>query len=318
MSRKYDNVLVFGASGAVGGLVALEAHNRGAKVWLAMRDTSKPIPAIPSEVEKAGNFVRVQADLSDPASVAKAVAKSGAQAAYFYVINGGPDFGRAALQAMRDNGVEYVVFLSSYSVKGEGAQLRAIPPTDWIPYEHARVEINVEDLGFPYFTTLRPARFASNYFRLSLDRSVKPPKANIVAGCETARFDDITPEDIGAVGGAVLVERPSDTKETIWLCGPETRTAKEGWELIKKVTGRNDIDTTPITAEHFLEKNLAKGLPRPLVESLLSSYVHWQLKMGFEEPEYEVGVANITKYTGRAPTTFVEYLEAHKGEWVAV
>nr|GAT46436.1 predicted protein [Mycena chlorophos] len=317
-NRKYDNVLVFGPTGDVGGLVALEAHNRGAKVWLAMRDITKPIPAIPTDVEKTGNFVRVQADLSDAASVARAVAESGVKAVYMYIVHGGADFGRAALQVMRDNGVEYVVFLSSYSVKGEGNALRALPPTNWIPYEHAQVEITIEDIGFPYFTTLRPAWFASNYFRTGLDRSAKPPKAILIAGYEDKRlFDNVTPEDVGAVGGAVLVERPSDRKETIWICGPDTCSPKEGWELVKKVTGRTDIETILVPAEQFIAATVAKGIPQVLVDSLLSSYERWQ--GGYEaEPEFKVGMANIAKYAGRAPMTFVQYLEAHKAEWAAI
>lgn len=43
MAQRYINVIVFGATGDVGRSVALEAHKRGAKVHLAMRDTTKSI-----------------------------------------------------------------------------------------------------------------------------------------------------------------------------------------------------------------------------------------------------------------------------------
>ena len=55
------NVIVFGASGAVGSAAAIEARKRGAKVWLAMRDTSKTIQQLDEEEEKGG-YERVQAD----------------------------------------------------------------------------------------------------------------------------------------------------------------------------------------------------------------------------------------------------------------
>ncbi|KAJ7048042.1 hypothetical protein C8F01DRAFT_1214731 [Mycena amicta] len=305
MSRKYDKVIVFGPSGTIGGLVALEAHKRGAKT----------IPEISSDIEKSGNFVRVQADLSDPLSVGSAIKASGARAAYLYLVHGSPDFSRASLQAMRDAGVEYIVFLSGYSVQKESKELRAIPKTG-IAFENAQVEIGVEDIGFPFFTALRPAFFASNYFKSYLDRSVKPPKTVIVD--EDSTFDHITPEDIGVVGGAVLVERPSDVKETLYLCGPELHTIKEAWQLVKKVTGRDDLDTTPGSPAQFAQVMASKGIPAAITNHLLDVFEKARGASGFLGPTYQVGVANVAKYTGRAPMTFVDYLEAHKAEWQAV
>ncbi|KAF7309848.1 NmrA domain-containing protein [Mycena indigotica] len=313
MGVRYENVIVFGPTGTVGGLVALEAHKRGANAWLAMRDTSKAIHEIPADVEKGGKFDRIQADLNDPVSVAKAINTSGAKAAYLYLIHNSPDSSYASLKAMRDAGVEYIVFLSSYSLKVEGKQLRAVSPQEPIPYAHARVEINIEDLGFPCFTVLRPAWFASNHIKQYLDTSVKPPKANVVV--EGAIFDNIAPEDIGAVGGTVLVERPQPDggKETIYLCGPELHTAKQSWELIKLTTGRADIDTSSPNPEQFVQNLASKGIPSVLAEYLLG--ILEEAKQGMREPEYRIGVENITKYSGKAPTSFVDYLVAHKAEW---
>jgi short-subunit dehydrogenase len=66
---KYDNVIVFGPTGAVGGQLALEASKRDAKVWLAMRSPEKFIEGISKDEEQQGSFERIQADLSDPDSV---------------------------------------------------------------------------------------------------------------------------------------------------------------------------------------------------------------------------------------------------------
>lgn len=101
MAANYDNVIIFGPTGAVGRSAALEASKRGAKVWLAMRDTSKQIDQIPPEVEKAGRFTRVQADLTDPASVTKAIEKSGTKAAYLYAVHGSSDHLRGTLRALK-------------------------------------------------------------------------------------------------------------------------------------------------------------------------------------------------------------------------
>ncbi|KAF7302524.1 NmrA domain-containing protein [Mycena chlorophos] len=310
---QYSNVLVFGATGGVGGFVALEAHKRGAKVWLAMRDTSKTISEIPADVEKAAgaSIARVQADLTDAASVTKAVAESGAKAAFIYLIANALDKQRNAIKALREAGVENIVFLSSYGVQAEGDALRAIPQSEIIPFVHAQVEIAIEDLAFPSFVALRPASFASNFFKNYLDRSAKPPKAQIIH--EDAYADNIVPEDIGAVGAVVLLSPPATGKTSIFLAGSPQRQAKDSWALIKQITGRTDIDTTPTSPDAFVATFTAKGMPEAMPRYLLK--ILDRARGGFSGPAYEAGVANVSKYLGREPTSFEQYLEKHKAEW---
>lgn len=315
MASKYDNVIVFGPTGAVGGSTALEASKRGAKVWLAMRNTSKAIEEIPADIEKSGKFERVQADLTDPDSVATAVKKCGAKAAYFYLIFGSQDHMRGSLQAMKDAGVEYVVFLSSVTV-APGKDIRSIPPEHIIGYSHAQVEIALEEIGFPHVTALRPAAFASNHYNMELDRSEKPPKANITIA--DTLMDNIVPDDIGAVGGAVLVERPSNGKEVIYLCGPELTTLEKIWATIKRVTGRDDLDTTPLDAEEWLAR-MSRHTPLPLAKEILRNYEEWRDPEGImPKSEFQKAVANTKKFSGREPTKFEDYVEAHKAQWLAV
>lgn len=314
--RKFDNVIVFGPTGTVGGITAFQAHKRGAHVWLAMRDVSKTIDEIPPELEKSGKFNRVQADLTDPASVAKAAQESGAKAAFVYLIHGTTDFMRGSLQALHNAGVESVVFLSSYAIKPD-LDLRSIPKEEFIPFTHAQVELAAEDVGFPYFTALRPAQFASNNFKTFLDRNSKPLKTTHISDGTVG--DNIAPEDIGEVSAVVLTERPRGGKDIIYLCGPELRTAAQSWELIKKITGRHDIDTTPISKEQFLQALAAKGA-QPLVAAYLAKrQEQWaDTKAFFPDSLYFPAVANIKKYTGREATKFDEYIEKHKAEWQAV
>lgn len=312
-SRKFDNVIVFGPTGTVGGITALEAHKRGAHVWLAMRDPSKTIPDIPSDVEKSGKFSRVQADLTDPTSVTKAIQESGAKAAYVYLIHGAKDHSRGALQALHDAGVESVVFLSTYYAQ-QDVDLRSITSDTFIPWAHAQVELAAGEIGFPYFTALRPAQFASNPFKNFLDRTTKPFKALYIY--PDATTDNIAPEDIGAVSAAVLVERPHAGTEAIYLAGPEIKTAAQTWELVKKVSGREDIDTTPLSKEDFAQRLAAHRLPPPLIDNLLKNQDDTlDRSYYYEDSVYRPAVENIKKYTGREATKFEDYLEAHKAEW---
>lgn len=315
MAAQYDNVIVFGPTGAVGGSTALEASKRGAKVWLAMRNTSKAIEEIPADVEKSGKFERVQADLTDPDSVATAVKKSGAKAAYFYLIFGSPDHMRGSLQAMKDAGVENVVFLSSAMV-APGKDLRSFSPERMIGYSHAQVELALEETGFPHVTVLRPASFASNHYNMGMDKSAKPPKANIVY--EDTLMDNIVPGDIGAVGGAVLVTRPANGTEVVFLCGPELINLKDIWATIKRVTGRDDLDTTPLEQEEWLAR-MSQHAPLPLAKELLRTWDEGRDPEALmSKSEYQQAVANIKKFSGREPTKFEDYVEAHKAEWQAV
>lgn len=315
MAAQYNNVIVFGPTGAVGGSTALEASKRGAKVWLAMRNPSKAIEEIPADVEKSGKFERVQADLTDPDSVATAVKKSGAKAAYFYLIFGSSDHMRGSLQAMKDAGVEKVVFLSSATV-APGKDLRSFSPEHVIPYGHAQVELALEEVGFPHVTVLRPAMFASNHYNTGMDKSTKPPNANIVY--EDTLVDNIVPGDIGAVGGAVLVKRPAGGKEVVYLCGPELMTLRDTWATIKRVTGRDDFDTTPLDAEEWLAKT-SQQAPLPLAKEILRTWDEGRDPEALmSKSEYQQAVANIKKFSGREPTKFEDYVEAHKAEWQAV
>ena len=54
-----DPVIVFGPTGQVGSVAALTASTLGTTVWLAMRNTSKPIPSLSQLAEKEGRFQRV-------------------------------------------------------------------------------------------------------------------------------------------------------------------------------------------------------------------------------------------------------------------
>lgn len=314
-TRHYDNVIVFGASGAVGSSAALEAEKRGAKVWLATRDTTKPTKTISADTVKSGNFVRIQADASDPASVSKAVAESQAKAAFVYLVQ---ESMRGTLQALRDGGVENIVFLSSYTVAMYPEGLETIPPQEVIPYAHAQAEIAIAEVGFPYVTALRPGRFASNWLRTMLDRAATPPRAIFIS--PNLPVDNIVPEDIGAVAGATLVERPSDGKEVILLVGPENKTMGECWKLVKKITGREDLDITPLTRQEVLDTLLRRHMPPPLANYIATGLDEKSsTEDDYTQAEwYGKAVSNVKKYAGKDSTKFEDYLETQKSEWQAL
>jgi uncharacterized protein YbjT (DUF2867 family) len=211
-------VLVFGATGAVGSACARHAHSLGATVTLAVRDTKKPIPGLSLEQEKAGGYKRVQADLTQPGTITEAVAQSGAKHAFVYLIfspPGASDPNRLALEALKAAGVEFVVFLSSFTVALYEPAIDRVPAQEFIPHAHAQVEVALQDIFGASYVALRPAGFASNSLRWA--GMIKAGGAVKVAYPEVV-FDWIVPEDIGRTGASILVGGPSSTGRPMSCC----------------------------------------------------------------------------------------------------
>lgn len=66
MASSDQTVLVFGPTGTVRCTAAIEARRFGAHVWLAMRDTNKPIKGLSESDLESERYTRVQADLTKP------------------------------------------------------------------------------------------------------------------------------------------------------------------------------------------------------------------------------------------------------------
>lgn len=305
MANKYNNVIIFGATGDVGSVAALEANKRGAKVWLAMRDTSKTINGIGQDQEQKGSFSRIKADLSDPASVKAAIQESGAKAAYFYFIPA-KDGLRGAIQAMKKANIEYVVFLSSSSI-GLKNPRDVTMQENIIAFGHSQVEIALEDSGIP-FTTIRPGFFASNSLRHNLDTSKTPWEAVLMRN--SGRWDNISPLDIGRVSGAVLVNPPSTgSKEIISLFGPQLLTLGEMWDAIQNSASK-EIRITYLPPDEYRDHVVKQGIPPPIADDLVRILRAVDGDTMYPSETYDSGVANIEKYSGYKPQSFADYLAA--------
>ncbi|KAK5094807.1 hypothetical protein LTS08_008424 [Lithohypha guttulata] len=302
MTTKYDNVIVFGPTGAVGSDVALEASKRGAKVWLAMRDPSKSISTITQEQDSNGSFERIKADLSDPESVKQAVQKSGAKAAFFYMVHGLPDM-KPSIQAINDGGAEYVVFLSSYTIHPD-LKPREVKPDQVIAHFHAKVEIAVEEVGIAS-TMLRPGFFSTNVLDQNLDRSKEPWRATISES--DAKWDCICQVDIGRVGGAVLVDRPSnDHKEIVYLTGPQHLSRAEMLAIVEAKSGHK-IDINRLAGVEYRDYLVSVGLPKFLADFFVKDEASYAVT-SYSQAHIKQATDNIKKYSGYEPTTFEEFV----------
>ncbi|KXX81989.1 NAD(P)H azoreductase [Madurella mycetomatis] len=305
------NVIVFGPTGGVGSATALAAQEAGAKVALAMRDTNKPIPNLPA----AGNFTRLEADLTEPASIRAAVTSSAAKHAFIYMANGSQDHMRSAAEALKSAGVEFVVFLSSIGVRGD---IRAVTPDDFIAWAHAQVEIVLDDVfGVGGYVAVRPAYFASNLLLY----------AGSVAKGEVVRmpypegkFDYISPGDIGRVCGSLLVKGAKGIEKGMTfvnLAGPQVVPQREAIEAIGRAVGKqvevvgfeDDEDAVRLFMTHL-------GLPEPGARQLIQAFKDVsEGRDSFGKGLYEEASANVQKYGGKEATTIQEWAVANRSKF---
>lgn len=316
--------LIFGATGAVGSAAARTAHEHGAKVMLASRGISKPIPRLTSAQEQAGGFERVKADLLDPDSVHAAVAKSGAKHAFIYAALQSTDYMRATIEALKSAGIEFVVFLSSSSIQhDEEPEERGNP----IAYKHRQIEKNIADIFGPQrWVTVRPGWFASN--ALQWKAMIADGEVKILY--PDATFDMISPEDIGRVCGAVTVGgwKAAKGKDIIYLCGPEIRSQRDAIMAIGKVLGK-DLRVTAIDENAGFEKVASHfagaGVPESATHDAATFLINVMKGRTpgdtftgciFIGPAYKEGQNNILEYGGQEATTFEEWVAENRQEFV--
>lgn len=304
-----SSVIIFGPTGQVGSIAARTAAEQGAKVWLAMRDTCKNIPGLAQEAQDSAAFHRVQADLQKPETVIQAVKTSRARRAFIYLVHGASDHMRAAIEALKAGGVEFVVFLSSFTIPTKQA-LRDIPPAELIPYAHAQVEANLDDVfGADNYVAVRPGCFVTNLLS---------DKAGIVSGNAVLygggfMQDNIAPGDIGCVAGTILVSGPRKDQNKVYLYGPEILSIYDSTVKIGRVLGK-DLEITTLGREEGYQRYVGLGMPEPAARYMVDVLGTIGRDKGDGEifPNYRQGVDNVELYTGRPVTGLEDWVKENK------
>jgi nucleoside-diphosphate-sugar epimerase len=297
-----NSVIIFGPTGDVGSAAALQAYKEGAKVTLAMRDTTKHIPSLSGIIAD-----RVEADLTKPETIRAAVRQSGAKSAFIYAILGTSDHMRASLEALKEAGIDMPVLLSSYSIQSD---IRSVSPDDHVPWVHAQVEISLEEIyGKECFVAVRPNYFASNILWF---------KAGIQAGevrhaNPEAKYDWISPQDIGRVCGSILARGMK--QRIVWLMGSEKMALKDAVGVVARALGR-EIKVTKITAEEALEEFLKNGTPEHTARWIVR-YITEDAGYEFKTAVVEEARGNVLKYTHRVPVQFDQWVDGDLAKFEA-
>lgn len=307
--------IIFGATGAVGRAAALEAQSRGAQVTLAMRNTKKPIPGFTPELEKKLGFTRVQADLSDPKSIERAVSESGATVAFSYILFEAEDGLLETYNAMRRAGITHVVLLSSFCVTENGGAKPSSEADEILAVVHGKAELALAESGLAH-TIIRPAYFSSNIQMLEDWDEVKSGQLELAH--PDAPFDYLAPEDVGVLAGTQVAANPPSGELVISQCGPELLSQRAAWKVVGEGLGM-DISIKEINSDEHREKLRSRGFPEPLIKSAVERLANLARDQeSLYEPEtYREASMNFRKYTGRQPTTFKAWVDKHREELLA-
>lgn len=304
-------VLVFGPTGGVGSSAALAAHKHGAKVYLGMRDTTKAIPTLTPAAEKEGGYERFQGDLTKPETLKDAAIETGAKHAFIY-LTFGVDM-RPSLEALKEGGIEFVVFLSSSSIQDD---VRAVSQQgNIIAFMHAQAEIALEEVfGKGGYVAVRPGLFASNV-KGFYAKGIKEESTTRIFRPEL-KFDNITSEDMGKVAGKLVAGGPksAEGRAFISLCGPELLSQREMMGVIGSVLGK-EIKVVEVGLEDGVKVLTENGLPEFVARTLANEFEVMHQDGGskiYQGEEYKRSLINVEKYGGEKPMKFEEWVKAHK------
>lgn len=295
-------ILIFGPSGAVASSCALELQRLNHPIYLAMRDPSKPLSGLSPSIP------RLQADLSDPSSLEKAVKDSGAKTAFLYTIWSSADHMASTFSTLRSAGITFIVLLSSFTVRGEAG--KDTDMSQHINAVHARTEAALAASGLPY-VAVRPAYFNSN---------VLANKVEIMAGkvglvYPDVPFDFIAPSDVGIVCALLLTTPPPPSGEQerhVYLCGPEMVTQRRAHEEVMAKALGHKVEVVELGEEAWFEK--MAGWPRGTVESVVQGLRETsQGKKGaYPEWLYAEAMENVRRLKGSEPMGLGEWVEKNR------
>ncbi|CAH0054624.1 unnamed protein product [Clonostachys solani] len=298
-------IIVFGATGHVGSAAAIQAQQLGAKVILSVRDLQKPIHSLNLDEEKSRGFERVQADLAQPETVESAVRSTGAKHAFIYLVRTKEGYLRPTIEALKLAGIEFVVFLSSYTVQGD---IRKITPSYLVPYAHAQVEIGLDEIfGSHGYVAIRPGYFNTNASRwASMIR-----EGEVKVSYPDVKFDWITPADIGRAAGTVLVQgmhatEGAEPRNSISVYGPKLLSPREAVGIFSRILGK-EIKVTEQSEEEAVEYMVKAGMPPPLARQMVTLLAEFKLN----SKTHEEAVANFQKYAGQL-TTLEDWAKANQ------
>lgn len=254
-------VLVTGATGFVGPYVVRRLVDEGHEVRVLERE--------PGSGQRAGlpRHEAVQGDVTDQASLRRAVEGQEAVVHLVAIINGSPEqFERVMSQATRDlvsaakdAGVKRFVLMSALGTSEETKEL--------VPYYRAKwaMEQAVKGSGLehviirPSFVFGRGGGALAQFLRIAKLSPVTP-----IVGPGTQLIQPIWVEDVAAYFAAAIA-RPEAANRTFELGGPDIVTWNEFWSRLKRAAGTRRPSVHVPFGLMRVQAALLEKLPNPPV-----------------------------------------------------
>jgi uncharacterized protein YbjT (DUF2867 family) len=285
MSTNNGHILVLGATGLNGGVVARQLITEGLKPRLLIRAASRSKAA-----EFEDQAVIVEGDLEDEASLEKAF--RGIEKLYLVSANyNGSVAGRfieeRAIDAAKMAGVVHVVKLSTF--KADDTELLL---GQW----HGSTEKHLIESGMDW-TMLRPVGFHTNAL-LMWAASIKA-KAAFYQPTGDGRWASIDPVDIGAVAVKALTSA-GHTSKIYTLTGPDSTNAAGYAAKLSAVLGKS-ITFIDIPPETMRAGMAVFGFPKDQVDAAL------QVMASVKANEWDIVSSDIQIVLGRAAISFEDW-----------
>ncbi len=278
-------ILVIGATGLIGGLVAKGLLTRGQSIRLLVRDESKARNLFPGDIAEI-----VRGDYDDPESLRRAL--SGCDSLFLV----SADNPRQVQQEQKaasiavEQGVTHIVKLSS-SDAGQR-------PYNW-SVAHAAIEEHIRNLDVS-FSFLRPHFFMSNYF--SLLRRTLDCNHRLRVSAGNGRITAIDPFDIGECA-AELLSNQTPLNDHALMVGPGDLT------MTQVASSISDATSMPV---EFVDVDPTKYEAELIAESPESGQDVADVYREVRDGTMVVQSDWVSKILGRQPRAFVDFAQDNK------
>lgn len=273
---------VTGSAGGLGGRVAARLAGRGVAQRLIVREPAKAPVHEGVEIAVASSY-GVASEMRDALSGVKTL----------YMVSGreAPERvgeHRIAIDSAKTVGVERIVYVSFLGADPEAT------------FTFARDHWATEE-------AIRASGLAFTFLRSSLYADFMPvfagPERTIRGPGGSGRFAPVARDDLADAAVAVLTADGAHDGRTYELTGPELLTLAEVAARLSAYTGR-EYRYEEETVEQARESRRDLGLPDPIVEGMISSY------LAIADGSLEVRTDAVAELTGHGPLTLEQCFEA--------
>ena len=282
-------ILVAGASGSLGGRIALGLLERNESVRALVRSTSNA-----ERIARAGAEIAI-GDVKDADSLARAcqgvdvlvstvsASKTGDDTIEAVDLEGN----LALINAARAAGVRHVIFTSTVGASPDH-------PVPLFRYK-AAIEQRLRDSGL-MFTILQPNAFMDVWFPMLVELPVKSGMPVTLVGESTRRHSFVAEPDVAAFAIAAVRHRAA-RNTTIVIGGPEALSFRDVVRLYEQATGQS------IAVRSVAPGEPIPGLPQPV----------WGLAAGLETYDSAIDMDETARTFSVSLTEALDFARARMG-----